>query len=170
MILTRHTLDQIEVRAEARELLGLAVPYGQETRIGSYIESFARGAFAGVDPSSVPLTASHPRDGSQLPIGVSTELREASEGLHGVWKVSATDRGDEILALAGDAVPLGLSVGFIPELDQWNRDKTRVVRQRASLDHVAVVGRPAYDAARIAAIRAEQQLRQWRLQLALRQR
>ncbi len=43
MILTRHPLDQIEVRAEARELLRLAVPYGQPTQIGNYIESFCEG-------------------------------------------------------------------------------------------------------------------------------
>jgi hypothetical protein len=45
-------------------------------QLGSYIESFARGAFAGIDAGSVPLTAAHPRDSAQLPIGVSTEERE----------------------------------------------------------------------------------------------
>jgi Escherichia/Staphylococcus phage prohead protease len=154
VILTRHTLDHIEVRADARELLGLAVPYGQPTQIGSYIESFARGAFAGIDAGSVPLTAAHPRDGAELPIGVSAELRESEAGLHGTWRVSRTQLGDGILALASDGVPLGLSIGFIAELDQWNRDRTRVVRQRASLDHISVVRSPAYARARVAAVRS----------------
>jgi phage head maturation protease len=89
VILTRHTLDHIEVRADARELLGLAVPYGQPTEIGSYIESLARGAFAGIDAGSVPLTAAHPRDGAELPIGVSAELRESEAGLHGTGESAA---------------------------------------------------------------------------------
>jgi uncharacterized protein len=165
-MLTRHTLGHVEVRAEQRELLGLAVPYNTETRIGSYIESFARGAFAGVDAGSVPLTATHPRDGGELPIGVSTELREADDGLHGVWRVSQTQLGDEVLALATDGVPLGLSIGFMPDVDQWNRDKTRVVRQRAHLDHVAVVRTPAYRDALVASVREHIQLQYVRRHLA----
>ena len=106
--------DQIEVRPEARELLGPAVPYDQPTQIGSYVESSARGAFAGIDAGSVPLTAAHPRNGAELPIGLSTELRESEAGLHGTWRVSRIQLGDEILALASDGVPLGLSIGFIP--------------------------------------------------------
>jgi HK97 family phage prohead protease len=153
-VLIRNAVSDLQVRTEARELLGLAVPYGVETRIGHYVESFAAGAFADAGPH--PLTAHHPRDGGELPIGVSTELREAGDGLHGVWRVSRTVLGDEVLALAADGVPLGLSVGFVPDRDQWNRERTRVVRTRATLDHVAVVRVPAYPDARIAAVRAAQ--------------
>ena len=109
-----HTLDQIEVRAEARELLGPAVPYDQPTQIGSYVESSARGAFAGIDAGSVPPTAAHPRNGAELSIGVSTELRESDAGLHETWRVSRIQLGDESLALASDDVPLGLSIGSSP--------------------------------------------------------
>jgi HK97 family phage prohead protease len=170
MIEHRSYLADLEVRSEHREIVGLAVPYNAPTMIGSYTETFMRGAFA--DAGTHPLTASHPRDGGELPIGVSTELREANDGLHGIWKVSRTNLGDEVLELVADGALTGLSIGFVPLPggDRWSHNRTKVERLRAELDHVGVVRRPAYDTARIAAIRAEQQLRQWRLQLALRQR
>jgi HK97 family phage prohead protease len=170
MIEHRSYLAELEVRGDQREIIGLAVPYGRPTMIGSYTEVFIRGAFA--DAGTHPLTASHPRDGGELPIGVSTELREANDGLHGTWKVSRTTLGDEVLELVRDGALTGLSIGFvpIPGGDKWSHDRSRVERHKAELDHVGVVRRPAYDTARIAAIRAEQQLRLWRLQLALRRR
>jgi HK97 family phage prohead protease len=101
-------------------------------------------------------TAAHPRDGAELPIGHSVELRDQPDGLHGAWHVSDTDTGNEVLTLVRDGVPLGLSIGFIPERETWNHNRTRVVRLTAVLDHVAVVRVPAYPDAKIAAVRAAQ--------------
>jgi hypothetical protein len=49
--------------------------------------------------------------------------------------------GNEVLALARDGVPLGLSIGFaeVPGGTRWSADRQRVTRIRAALDHVAVV-------------------------------
>jgi len=163
-ILTRSYAAALEVRDDGRTLVGVAVPYGVETRIGRYVESFAPGAFP--DAGTHPLTATHPRDGAELPIGHSVELRDEADGLHGAWHVSETETGNEVLTLVRDGVPLGLSVGFIPDRDQWNRDRTRVVRVRATLDHVAVVRTPAYPDARIAAVRHAQPLTAPRLLVA----
>jgi uncharacterized protein len=155
----REVAFGLELRAEGdgRTLVGPLLPYGVEARIGPYtIETFERGAFTGTEPARVPLTATHPRDGGTLPIGVTTELRDESDALWGAWHVSDTTLGNEVLALARDGVPLGLSVGFeeVAGGSQWNPTRTRVVRTRAALDHVAIVRRGAYTGARVAAVRA----------------
>jgi HK97 family phage prohead protease len=147
---------QLRDDGDGRTLVGPLLPYGVEARIGPYVETFERGAFTGTQPAMVPLTATHPRDGGTLPIGVTVELREEADALHGAWHVSDTALGNEVLALARDGVPLGLSVGF-EEVDggsRWNHTRTRVVRTRATLDHVAVVRSPAYRGARVEAVRA----------------
>jgi HK97 family phage prohead protease len=149
----------LELRDEGdgRTLVGPLLPYGVEARIGPYVvETFERGAFTGTEPARVPLTATHPRDGGTLPIGVTTSLEERADALWGAWHVSETTLGNEVLALARDGVPLGLSVGFeeVPGGSQWNHARTRVTRTRATLDHVAVVRSPAYHGARVEAVRA----------------
>ena len=158
-LLYRTFTTALEVRADGdgRTLAGLALPYGVEIDLGSYRESFAYGtAFADLDPTEVVLTATHPRDGAELPIGITTDLAEQQDGLHGVWRVSKTQLGDEVIELARDRVPLGLSIGFIPDstADRWTRDRSRVERRGALLDHIAVVRSPAYPGARIASLRA----------------
>jgi HK97 family phage prohead protease len=163
-ILTRAYATVLEVRDDGRTLVGCAIPYGVETRIGRYVESFAPGAFS--DAGTHTLTAQHPRDGAELPIGHSVELRDEADGLHGAWRVSDTETGNTVLTLVRDGVPLGLSIGFVPGVDTWNRDRTHVVRVRATLDHVAVVRAPAYPDARIAAVRHAQPLTAPRLLVA----
>jgi phage head maturation protease len=64
------------------------------------MESFAPGAFA--DAGVHTLTAAHPRDGAELPIGDSVEVRDQADGLHGAWHVSDTDTGNEVLTLIRD--------------------------------------------------------------------
>jgi HK97 family phage prohead protease len=148
---------QLRDEGDGRTLVGPLLPYGVEARIGPYVvETFERGAFTGTEPARVPLTATHPRDGGTLPIGVTIELRDEADALHGAWRVSKTSLGDEVLELARDGVPLGLSVGFeeVAGGSQWNPTRTRVTRTRATLDHVAVVRAPAYHGARVAAVRA----------------
>jgi HK97 family phage prohead protease len=119
-------------------------------------ETFQRGAFAGTDPARVPLTATHPRDAGTLPIGVTLSIEDRSDAAWGEWRVSDTLLGNEVLALARDGVPLGLSVGFaeIPGGSRWSPDRSRVTRTRAALDHVAVVRVPAYAGAGVAGLRA----------------
>jgi uncharacterized protein len=161
MIHVRNLTTSLAVRddGDGRTLHGPLLPWGVEARVVDrgrlVVETFARGALAATDPARVPLTATHPRDAGTLPIGVTVELRDEADALHGAWRVSRTALGDEVLELARDGVPLGLSVGFaeIPGGSRWSADRARVTRTRATLDHVAVVRVPAYAGAGVVGVR-----------------
>ena len=138
--------------AEQRIISGVVVPYDSETKVSGYREMFARGAFADQDPSTVPLLISHRH--ADLPIGRTLSLEEGTIGLSGEWQLSETRDADEVLALASDGVPLGLSVGFVPIEDRWSKDRRRVTRLRAKLGEVSVVGVPQYAESQVAAVRS----------------
>jgi HK97 family phage prohead protease len=160
---TRQFTTSLALRDEGdgRTLVGPVLPWDREARVldrGRLVtETFQRGALAGTDPARVPLTALHPKDAGTLPIGVTVELRDEADALHGAWHVSKTTIGDEVLELARDGVPLGLSIGFaeVPGGNRWSADRQRVTRTRALLDHVAVVRVPAYVGAGVAGVREQ---------------
>jgi phage head maturation protease len=160
-ILERAYTTSLHVRdgGDGRTLVGALLPWGVEARVMDrgrlVVETFERGALAGVDPGRVPLTARHPRDAETLPIGVTVELEERADAAWGAWRVSKTALGDEVLQLAVDGVPLSLSIGFV-EVAGGSRwlSRSRVVRTRAQLDHVAVVRQGAYAGAEVVGVRA----------------
>jgi HK97 family phage prohead protease len=161
MIHTRQLTSSLALRdgGDGRTLVGPLLPWGVEARVVDQgrlvIETFERGALAAVSPARIPLTATHPRDNQTLPIGVMVELEERADAAHGAWHVSDTLIGNEVLALARDGVPLGLSVGFMEVAggSRWSPDRSRVTRTRAELDHVAVVRTPAYAGAGVMGVR-----------------
>jgi phage head maturation protease len=163
MIHTRHFTSTLTLtlrdNGDGRTLVGPLLPWGVTARVvdrGRLVsETFERGALAGTDPARVPLTATHPRDAGTLPIGRTLLLEERADAAWGEWLVSDTILGNEVLALARDSVPLGLSVGFaeVPGGSRWSADRQRVTRTRAALDHVAVVRVPAYTGAGVVGVR-----------------
>ena len=84
------------------------------------------------------------------------ELEDRADAAWGAWHVSDTLIGNEVLALARDGVPLGLSIGFaeVAGGTRWSADRQHVTRIRAALDHVAVVRVPAYAGAGVVGVRA----------------
>jgi HK97 family phage prohead protease len=162
MIHVRSFTSSLQVRddGDGRTIHGPVLPWGVPARVldaGRLVtETFERGALAGTDPTRVPLTATHPRDAGTLPIGVTLSIEERSDAAYGSWRVSDTLLGNEVLALARDGVPLGLSVGFeeVPGGSRWSPDRQRVARTRALLDHVAVVRVPAYAGAGVVGVRS----------------
>jgi uncharacterized protein len=162
MIHTRQYTSTLAVRdgGDGRTLHGPVLPWGIEAKVADrgrlVIETFQRGALEGTDPARVPLCALHPRDAGTLPIGVTVELEERADAAYGAWRVSDTALGNEVLALAHDQVPLGLSIGFeeVPGGSRWSADRQRVTRTRAALDHIAVVRVPAYQGAGVAGVRS----------------
>jgi HK97 family phage prohead protease len=156
-----QTTLQVRDDGDGRTVEGVLLPWGVEARVidrgRPVVEVFQRGALADTDPARVPLTATHPRDAGTLPIGVTLAIDERDDAAWGSWRVSKTALGDEVLELARDGVPLGLSVGFVevPGGNRWSPDRRRVTRTRATLDHVAVVRVPAYAGAGVVGVRAE---------------
>jgi uncharacterized protein len=161
MIHTRQFTSTLAVRdgGDGRTLHGPVLPWGIEARVldaGRLVtETFERGALAGTDPGRVPLTATHPRDAGTLPPGRTLAIEDRADAAWGEWLVSDTMIGNEVLALARDGVPLGLSIGFeeVAGGSRWSADRQRVTRTRAALDHIAVVRVPAYAGAGVAGVR-----------------
>jgi HK97 family phage prohead protease len=161
MIHVRQFTSSLALRAEGdgRTLVGPVLPWGTEAKVvdrGRLVtETFERGALEGTDPARIPLTATHPRDAGTLPIGRTLTIEDRADAAWGEWLVSDTMIGNEVLALARDGVPLGLSVGFteVAGGSRWSADRQRVTRTRAALDHIAVVRVPAYAGAGIAGVR-----------------
>jgi HK97 family phage prohead protease len=162
MIHTRNLTTSLALRddGDGRTLVGALLPWGIPAQVvdrGRLVtETFTRGALAGIDPGKVPLTATHPRDAGTLPIGRTLTIEDRADAAWGAWHVSRTALGDEVLELARDGVPLGLSIGFaeVPGGSRWSADRQRVTRTRAALDHVAVVRVPAYAGAGVVGVRA----------------
>jgi HK97 family phage prohead protease len=159
----RQYTTSLALRAEGdgRTLHGPVLPWGTEAKVvdrGRLVtETFQRGALEGTDPARVPLTATHPRDNGTLPIGRTLTIEDRADAAWGEWLVSDTMLGNEVLALARDGVPLGLSIGFeeVPGGSRWSPDRQRVTRTRATLDHIAVVRVPAYQGAGVAGVREQ---------------
>jgi uncharacterized protein len=159
---TRQTTTALHLRdgGDGRTLVGALLPWGVPAQVvdrGRLVtETFQRGALAGTNLDQVPLTALHPRDAGTLPIGKTLDLEDRADAAWGSWYVSDTTAGNEVLALARDGVPLGLSIGFaeVPGGSRWSADRTRVTRTRAALDHVAVVRVPAYEGAGVVGVRS----------------
>jgi HK97 family phage prohead protease len=160
-VLIREVATGLQVRddGDGRTLHGPLIPWGVEAKVLDrgrlVVETFARGALADTDPTRVPLCAQHPKDAGTLPIGITVELEERDDAAWGAWRVSKTAVGDEVLSLAADGVPLGLSIGFmeVPGGSRWSPDRRRVTRTRAQLDHIAIVRTPAYVGAGVVGVR-----------------
>lgn len=147
----------------------LAVPYEQPTlvpyRQEVYSEVFSRSAFNGIESQNrkIPATAALEipaanHAGGRLVGRVIKSDPYGADGLISEIKISRTPQGDDTLELASDEA-LWPSIGFMvknpkfdEELDRYK--KTRRVN-RAFLDHLAFVGQPAYDGAKILAMRSQ---------------
>ena len=153
-----RTFPDLAIRAagDGRTVVGCAVPFDRPTDVGGYIESFTRGAFARTiaerGAARVKVLAQHAS--TFLPIGRAAVLREDPAGLHVELKISRTQLGDEVLALVEDGALDGLSVGFVPIRAVHNPSTGVVERTEVRLDEISVVSFPAYDGARVLAVRA----------------
>ena len=157
MELREYRIEDYEIRSDGdgRTLEGICVPFDTETRIGNrYTEVIRRGAFAKTTQERaqrVKLLAMH--DGQRLPLGAAQRLQETDKGLLGEFRVSKTAAGDEALELVRDGALDSFSIGFVPLRDNWNADKTYVERAEVKLLEVSLVAFPAYEDAKVLALR-----------------
>jgi HK97 family phage prohead protease len=158
--LQRAFPGDLEIRGgDGRTITGIAAPFDSPAAIsdiqGRYTETIERGAFARTiaerGSSKVKLLVQH--ESRSLPIGRAHVLREDTAGLYGEFKVSKTERGDEVLELVRDGALDAFSIGFRPIRDHWSADGSTRTLLEARLDEVSVVSFPAYEKALISAVR-----------------
>jgi HK97 family phage prohead protease len=143
-------IRHFEARAdiEEREIVGLAVPYGEFADLGGGVkERFEAGAIESVE--DVKLFYGH-----EDPIGKVIEGRDTEAGFEIRARVSETPKGDEVLTLMRDGVLNKFSVGFFPV--ESERDGSTIIRKKVDLREVSVVAIPAFSGANITEVREQQ--------------
>ena len=151
----RVAATDLEVRHKERIIEGVAAPYATWTAVGSYLESFQRGAFAKTTregAASLPLLALH--NSASIPVGRSIGWADSDDGLIGTWLMAPTDDGDRWLELVDGHFVRGLSVGFQPVKQRWEpTDPPRCTRTEVSLRETSLVPVAAYEDARVTLVR-----------------
>ena len=139
---------EVRLEADTREVVGLAVPYGQTADIGGvYREAFAPGAIRSVE--DVKLFWQHSE-----PIGKILEGRDTDGGFEIRAMISDTPRGNEAYTLLRDGVINKFSVGFVPV--EQTRDGDLVTRTLVDLKEVSLVSFPAFQGADVSEVRQEE--------------
>ena len=157
----RASSPDLEVRTDARTVVGIAVPFGEVAHVrnnsgGEYRERFVKGAFRKTieqrGAKRVKFLAMH--DYQRLPLGRADVLREDENGLYAEFRVSKTTAGDEVLELIKDGALDALSVGFAPVSSRNGKDGA-LERSEVALKEVSAVSSGAYPGATIVAVRSD---------------
>jgi HK97 family phage prohead protease len=136
----------------------VAVPYDEEAiveyRSQLWHESFARGAFDGIETRTKPTRATRDHDDHRLVGRVVQFWPSRQEGLVAEVKISDTPLGNETLALADDGV-LSASVGFAARGRDQVFDRKNQTRRiiKAFVDHLTLTPVPAYEGAGVLSLR-----------------
>jgi len=158
--LSRAFAGDLEVRAsgDGRIIGGIVVPYERTARVSdggpSYSEQFQRGAFSKTlseRGDRVKFLSQHNARTNPLGTAIKDSWRDDAAGLYGEFRVSKTQAGDEALELVRDGALDSFSVGFTP-VKHEKRSGT-VVRTEVRLNEVSLVTFPAYEDARVLAVR-----------------
>lgn len=153
-LVTFDIKSDLRVRdAAKREIEARVVPWDTVITHTQGREMFVRGAFADTDPSDVVLRMDHQDPAA----GIGIDLQDREDGAYMTFRVSQTQRGDEILQLAADRVTKGVSIGFaeVPGGTEFRTIDGRrtAVYTRARLGEVSTTWKPAYARAQVLAVR-----------------
>lgn len=156
---TETTTVALELRrAGEHGLEGICVPYNRVTLKAGHAkgERFLPGAFAELDArAKIRLTDSHLEGEARRPVGVGTEFRDTAHGLFGTFRFYDTPEGRGARENVLEETYGGLSVGFLPIVERRAADGVREI-VKARLFHVSLVDEPAYEEARVLAVREAQ--------------
>ena len=146
-----HRELNIELRQDAddRTVIGVAVPWDQTIDLGGYRERFKRGAIQPNDTADAILLYGHKDPIGKVIRGADTEAGYVIEA-----RISDTEKGNEVRTLLRDGVLTKFSIGFEPVEDERDNDGT-VVRSRVKFREASIVPFPAYDQAKVLAVREE---------------
>lgn len=148
---------QVGVDFPRRMIELIVTPYEEETVVeykGRMVrELFERGAFDGIERRANRIRVNRDHD-VQRTIGRAVAFHPArEEGLVAEIRIAQTALGDETLTLADEEL-LDASAGFLPmpNGECWEgRSLRRIVK--AWLGHIALTPDPAYESARVLAVR-----------------
>lgn len=154
----------VQQSESGRYLEGRAVPYGQFTDVGWYMEQMVQGVFAKSIREAargLPLLVWH--NNQTFPIGVSESWKDGSDGLDGVWRIDTKDDlANEAARKASEGFMVGMSVGFAPIDDDPNATTIEldadglmwVTRNEARLLETSLTPTPAYAGAQVQLVRS----------------
>jgi len=153
----RHA-EQVGVDFPNRTIELIVTPYEQEALVpfdGRLVtEIFSRGAYDGIERRANRIRVNRDHDVTRT-VGRAVTLHPSrDEGLVAEIRIARTELGDETLALADDGC-LDASAGYLPMAggEKWeNRSRVRVTK--AWLGHIAMTPDPAYESARVLAVRS----------------
>ena len=140
--------------SQRRIIAGQIVPFGEigSTSAGKVI--FERGSIQVPNVSKVKLLAQHQATASGV-IGRAQSITETPTGMNGVFKVSASNDGENYLIKASEGILDGLSVGVDVIRASERKDGVLIVKA-ALLKEVSLVESPAFDLARVDHVAAEE--------------
>lgn len=148
---------QLGVSFPDRTIELVVIPYEEETLVehkGRMVkEIISRGAFDGIQRRANRIKVNRDHDERKVVGRAITLDPSREEGLVAELRISNTPLGDETLTLADDGV-LDASAGYLPLPggENWEtRSSVRIVK--GWLGHVAMVAEPAYEGARVLAVR-----------------
>ena len=137
----------------------IVIPYEREALVGwegrMVTETIDRGAFAGIERRANRVRVNRDHN-LERTIGRASRFDPCHEtGLMARLKIARTPLGDETLELADDGC-LDASAGFLPMPGgmHW-QDRSSYHVSKAWLGHVALLPEPAYEDARVLAVRSQ---------------
>lgn len=158
-ILCRNDATVQDVNNKQRIITVLAVPWEQEGDIiwrgEAWREVFTRGAFNGLENSAGRIRVNREHTKGDTVGRVVRADPSDPKGLVMDVRVVRTPRGDETLALAEEEM-VSASVGyFVKQPSDVVLSKNTMLRRvnRAFLDHLSFVESPAYEGAKVLAVR-----------------
>lgn len=160
-VLWQRTAEVVGVSFPERLIELIVVPYEQETLVpweGRMVgEIFSRGSFTGIEHRVNRIRVNRDHQLART-VGRAVALHPSrDEGLVAEVRIAKTDLGEETLTLAEDEC-LDASAGFLPMANgmTWEtRSRYRI--SRAWLGHIALTPEPAYEGARVLAVRSSSQ-------------
>lgn len=150
--LEKRSYPAVTLRAAGRKLEGYAAVFNTETRIGSFNERIAPGAFTKTLTENNDILALVDHDKGKLlarTASGSLKLSEDAKGLHFALDLPDTQLGRDIQALAERRDLGGMSFGFLVTDDKWNGN-IRELRSVNLIEISVVQAFPAYTTTEIA--------------------
>jgi phage head maturation protease len=156
--LTRELDSELEMRSESDRIVSARLlRWGEVAETPQGRERIVRGAFRGIDPTSVTLEAigPHGADPGVRLAGRGVSITERDDGPHAELRVSRTAAGDELLELVRDRVYRRVSIVFAP-VEGGSRVTDDGITERTAIElvRVGIVERGAYTGAEVLGVRS----------------